>query len=107
MFRTPVLKVFKGKETIEFFTEKEFKHWEETEGKNIKGWTFKYYKGLGTSTSKEFAEYIDNIEDYLYSIELQDKEDKEAIELAFKSTLADERKDWLATPAMSFEDFVQ
>lgn len=107
MFRTPVMKVFlKNKKVLEFFSEAEFKEWEADEGSKVTGWNFKYYKGLGTSTSKEFSEYFDNMEKYLYNIEIKDGEDSEAIELAFKSSLADERKDWLSTPANNFEDYV-
>ena len=33
---------------------------EEMNNVTSKGWNIKYYKGLGTSTSKEFKEYFAN-----------------------------------------------
>lgn len=106
MFRTPVLKVTHKKEVIEFFTEREFKTWEEKEGSKLKGWSFKYYKGLGTSSSKEFKSYFENMDNYLYNLLVVDKADKDAIDLAFNGNRADDRKVWLETPAENFEDFV-
>lgn len=40
----------KGKETITFYTLPEYEAWKE--GTNTRGWSIKYYKGLGTSTAK-------------------------------------------------------
>lgn len=107
IFRTPLIKVFvKGKQHIQFFTEREFKVWEHAEGQKLKGWSHKYYKGLGTSSTKEFTEYLDNMEDYLFCIKLDDEVDKNAIDLAFNGERADDRKEWLTTPASNFEDFI-
>lgn len=107
VFRTPLLKVtLKDKSVLEFFTEREFKAWEKRDGARLKGWTFKYYKGLGTSTATEFKKYFENMENYLFSIDMVDQEDKDAIDLAFNGQRADDRKGWLETPAANFEDFV-
>jgi DNA topoisomerase-2 len=107
IFRTPLVKVFKGGKIIEqFFTEREFRIWEKSEGQNISGWKHKYYKGLGTSTTKEFAEYMDNYEKYLFQITMEDETDHDAVDLAFASNRADDRKVWLETGAANFEDFI-
>jgi len=107
IFRTPLVKVtVKGKPTLEFFTEREFREWEQGEGKTTKGWSHKYYKGLGTSTAAEFTHYLANMDNYLFRIDIEDEEDKNAIDLAFSSSRADDRKVWLETPAANFEDFV-
>ena len=46
----------KGKQTKVFYTMPEYETWKEET--NTKGWSIKYYKGLGTSTSKEAKEYF-------------------------------------------------
>jgi len=105
IFRTPLLKVnLKGKKVLEFFTEREFKDWQNTT--NEKGWSFKYYKGLGTSSAAEFKNYFENMENYLFQFTLNDKDDRDAIDLAFNHERANDRKEWLKTPALSFEDFI-
>ncbi|KAL7483431.1 hypothetical protein ACHAW6_009076 [Cyclotella cf. meneghiniana] len=52
-FITPIVKCTKGKKTHTFFTLPEYEEWKESTGNDAKGWTIKYYKGLGTSTSSE------------------------------------------------------
>jgi DNA topoisomerase-2 len=52
-FITPIVKCTKGKKTHTFFTLPEYEMWKEGTGNDAKGWTIKYYKGLGTSTSSE------------------------------------------------------
>lgn len=107
VFRTPLLKVvLKDKTVLEFFTEREFKAWEKSDGQKLKGWTHKYYKGLGTSTAAEFKNYFENMDNYLFKIEMEGKEDKDAIDLAFNGQRADDRKEWLESGAANFEDFI-
>lgn len=48
-FITPIVKVSKGKKSISFFSLPEYQHWLESTGNNGKGYTMKYYKGLGVS----------------------------------------------------------
>ena len=52
-FITPIVKCTKGKKIETFFTLPEYEEWKEGTGNDAKGWTTKYYKGLGTSTSSE------------------------------------------------------
>jgi DNA topoisomerase II len=58
-FVTPILKAVKGNEEKAFFTIPEFESW--AEGRNLKPWKIKYYKGLGTSSAKEAKEYFAEI----------------------------------------------
>lgn len=105
LFRTPLLKVtLKNKEVLQFFTEREFKAWEAETVE--KGYSFKYYKGLGTSTAKEFADYFSEMDRYLFKVYMNSKTDKDSIDLAFNGARADDRKKWLATPADNFEEFI-
>lgn len=59
-FITPLLKVTKGSNVESFFSIQEFNAWKDATP-NHKTWKVKYYKGLGTSTSKEGQEYFKNI----------------------------------------------
>jgi len=68
-----------------FYTLSDFEKWQESG--DAKGWTTKYYKGLGTSTSKEAKEYFqnmkvvnferDDIEAILLEKEQKEKEENE------------------------------
>ena len=107
IFRTPLVKVMlKNKTTLEMFTEREFKVWEAKDGQKTKGWNHKYYKGLGTSTPAEFKAYFDKLDSYLFRVDMENKEDVDAVDLAFNGQRADDRKVWLETPAANFEDFI-
>lgn len=107
ILRTPVVKVtLKDKSVLEFFTEREFKDWSETTGSKTKGWSHRYYKGLGTTKTVDFIPYMENPDKYLFQITMDNPEDHESIDLAFSGDRADDRKAWLETPAGNFEDFV-
>ena len=116
---TPIVKAFKGNETLTFYNLTDYESWvEKDQHKNYK---IKYYKGLGTSTSQEAKEYFIDIEtkliNYLWKI-VDDKiiedddddnededeieilpyktnDDEDAILLAFDKSRADDRKIWL------------
>ena len=60
---TPIVKVTKGKKVISFYNLTDYDQWKQ-ENKS-KGWNVKYYKGLGTSSSKEAKEYFHDLEDKL------------------------------------------
>jgi len=102
---TPILKVKKNKESIEFYTMTEFNVWKESI-ENIKSWEIKYYKGLGTSTSEEAKGYFTNFDDKNICYTLCDEQDTEEtikelsidkIELAFDKKRTEDRKMWLKT----------
>jgi len=61
-FITPIVKATKQKKSVTFFTLPEYDSWREDTGNDAKGWTIKYYKGLGTSTSAEAKDYFSNLE---------------------------------------------
>jgi DNA topoisomerase-2 len=126
---TPILKAKKGTQEKVFYNEGEYRAWKEatesmgggTVGVSTathaqpSGWTTKYYKGLGTSTGKEFKEYFEHkkIVDFTHSGEACDN----AIDMVFNKKRADDRKTWLATysrdryldtlqPSVTYEKFI-
>jgi DNA gyrase/topoisomerase IV subunit B len=109
---TPIVKVTKGKQILEFYSLTDYEKWVE---QNPIGWDIKYYKGLGTSTSEEAKKYFKDMKavKYVYNNDASD----EKLDLAFNKKRADERKEWLggydrqkildfAIPEVSYEDFV-
>jgi DNA topoisomerase-2 len=119
-FVTPIVKVSKshGKEVeeISFFTIPEYEAWKKTHNDG-KGWTSKYYKGLGTSTAKEAKEYFKNIEHHEIMFTFTGNKDNESIDLAFNKQRADDRKLWIngvkegthvdhSKDTLSYTDFV-
>ncbi len=113
---TPILRATKGSETKLFYNEGEYNAWKETLGaRGTAGWSVKYFKGLGTSTSKEFKQYFENkkIVDFVYSGETSDQ----TIDKIFNKKRADDRKEWLENydkncfldtnrPQVKYEEFV-
>ena len=76
---------------------------------NTRGLKAKYYKGLGTSTSKEAKEYFSALVSHKIDFEYVDTEDMDVIDLAFNKKFADKRKLWLETydPVSTFVDHSQ
>lgn len=106
ILRTPVILVtLKDKSEIEFFTERDFRDWEAGPGAKLK-WSMKYYKGLSSWKTPQFAGFLENLDKYLFKVTMDKEEDKQAIDLAFNSQRADDRKTWLETPAADFEEFI-
>jgi len=87
---TPILKAKKGTTELNFYNDGEYNVWKEEN--DIKGWKLKYYKGLGTSTGKEFREYFEKKK--LVGFEHSEKCD-DAIDMVFNKKRADDRKEWL------------
>lgn len=90
---TPILKATKLNKSICFYNIGEYEDWKKA-NQNESGYKIKYYKGLGTSTSKEFKEYFK--EKRIVEFELQD-EDMGLIDKIFNKTKADQRKQWLGS----------
>jgi len=90
---TPIIKIG----TQSFFTNQAYETWLEQHGGKIpRGMKVKYYKGLGTSTSKEAKEYFKEIG--RLTVKFGDNVDTtKSIVLAFDKTRADARKKWLET----------
>lgn len=88
---TPVLKAKKGQQDIVFYNDGEYEEWKETN--STAGWNIKYYKGLGTSTGKEFKEYFQHKK--LVYFQHEGKPSTDAIDMVFNKKRADDRKTWL------------
>jgi len=115
-FITPIVKCTKGKKSEAFFTLPEYEAWKESTGNDTKGWTIKYYKGLGTSTSSEAKEYFSNLniheisfneigDDHVSGLddEMNEEESRDVIntgasliEMAFSKSKVEARKWWLS-----------
>lgn len=107
IFRTPIVVVtLRNGAMLEFFTERDFTKWEEADGSKLKGWSRAYYKGLAKWDTNEFAQFLANTDRYMYKVTMDDDTDRDALDLAFNGTRADDRKAWLETPAANFEDFI-
>jgi DNA topoisomerase-2 len=95
---TPIVKARKGAtEVLEFYNNGEYNEWKNSVSQSGSvsqggGWKIKYYKGLGTSTGKEFREYFEKKK--LVAFHHTEKSD-DAIDLIFNKKRADERKEWL------------
>ena len=87
---TPILKAKKGSVELNFYNDGEYEEWKEEN--DTKGWKIKYYKGLGTSTGKEFREYFENKK--IVGFTNTEKSD-DTIDMVFNKKRADDRKDWL------------
>jgi DNA topoisomerase-2 len=88
---TPILKAKKGSRELSFYTESKYHKWRD-DNNNGKGWKIKYFKGLGTSSAKEFKEYFKKkkLVTFKYGDTCED-----AIAKVFDKTRADDRKKWL------------
>ena len=113
---TPILRAKKGSQLKLFYNDGEYNEWKESFGESgPTGWTIKYFKGLGTSTSSEFKEYFANkkIVDFVYSGKTSD----DIIDIIFNKKRADDRKGWLENydknayldttrPSVQYEQFI-
>lgn len=113
---TPILRATKGQQKLLFYNQGEYDSWRQSvEYANGRGWTTKYFKGLGTSTSAEFKEYFAHkkIVDFTHDNERSD----DAIDMVFNKKRPDDRKTWLenykkdafldtSRPAVSYDEFI-
>ena len=88
---TPILKARKGNKELLFYNEGEYEEWK-LKGEN-NGYKIKYYKGLGTSTAKEFKEYFQNKKEVMFHEDEEDKKDN--IDMIFNKKRSNDRKQWL------------
>lgn len=86
--QTPIVRVNQGKQEIDFMSLEDFKNWE---AKQTKSFTSNYLKGLGSNDTKYFKQYMFQ-EKYMSPIKFKDKEDADALDIAFDKTKADDRK---------------
>jgi len=110
---TPILKARKGNQELVFYNDGEYNTWKEHN--NPTGWKIKYYKGLGTSTGKEFREYFEKkkIVGFSHNGDLSNN----ALDMVFNKKRSDDRKGWLGNYSrdiyldtnsknISYEDFI-
>jgi len=91
---TPILKATKGGTSLAFYNEGEYRAWKESLSENGgTSWHIKYYKGLGTSTSKEFREYFEQKK--VVYFEHNGVSSDAALDLIFNKKKTGERKEWL------------
>ncbi|WVQ72377.1 hypothetical protein IAR50_001929 [Cryptococcus sp. DSM 104548] len=93
-FITPIVKVWKGKQEISFYTMPQYEEWKE-ENNDGRGWTSKYYKGLGSSTDADARKYFSALDKHRLPFEAMEPEDRLLIDMAFNKKKADDRKEWL------------
>ncbi|KAJ3363539.1 DNA topoisomerase 2 [Kappamyces sp. JEL0680] len=97
-FITPIVKATKGKganrREVSFFTIPEYERWKER-NENGKGWSLKYYKGLGTSTTEDAKKYFSDLGRHLKPFQVASDESRALIDMAFNKKKADDRKEWL------------
>mmetsp|Transcript_149615 Transcript_149615/g.363390 ORF Transcript_149615/g.363390 Transcript_149615/m.363390 type:complete len:1277 (-) Transcript_149615:203-4033(-) len=116
-FVTPIVKVTKASEVVTFFTQTEYEAWKEQKDGG-RGWSIKYYKGLGTSTAAEAKAYFSAMDDHRLDFEWKNKKEGEFIDMAFSKKRADDRKTWMneyvegtfvdhSQPSLTYEDFVK
>ncbi|GKB08597.1 DNA topoisomerase 2 [Tanacetum coccineum] len=108
-FITPIVKATnkKTKKVLSFYTMPEYEAWKESLGNKATDYKIKYYKGLGTSESKEGAEYFADLDHHMKDFVWADDKDGDAIELAFSKKKIDARKKWLrALQVWSLSAFV-
>lgn len=93
-FITPIVKVTKRSEQLSFYSLPEFEEWKSTTP-NYQTYSVKYYKGLGTSTSKEAKEYFTNMTRHRICFRYEGQQDDDHIVLAFSKKHVEHRKEWL------------
>ncbi|KAK5134560.1 DNA topoisomerase 2 [Meristemomyces frigidus] len=98
-FITPIIKTWKGdpknpRTKHDFFTMPEYEAWKLLPG-NHKGWDHKYFKGLGTSDTRDAQIYFSDLDKHLKRFHRMQEGEPELIELAFSKKKADARKQWL------------
>jgi DNA topoisomerase-2 len=89
---TPILKAKKNGQEKLFYNEGEYNVWKQEN--DTKGWNVKYYKGLGTSTGKEFKEYFANKKIVYFNHEGSVSDN--IIDMIFNKKRSEERKGWLS-----------
>ncbi len=111
---TPIIKAKRGQNEICFYNDREYDIWK-NDNNNGNGWSIKYYKGLGTSTSKEFKEYFKNKK--MIYFKYNNASCSSSLDKVFNKSRADDRKLWLSNynkecvldtnnESISYKDFI-
>ena len=100
-FITPIVKVTRKKQQISFFTIPEYEVWKE-ENQDGKGWTIKYFKGLGTSSNEDAKRYFADLDTHVKQFRPIDDAEHMLVDMAFNKKKADDRKEWLRQFVVQF-----
>ncbi|XP_054744997.1 DNA topoisomerase 2 isoform X2 [Anastrepha obliqua] len=95
-FITPIVKATKKDQVLSFYSLPEFEEWK-NDTPNHNTFNIKYYKGLGTSTSKEAKEYFQDMERHRIVFKYDGSVDDDAIVMAFSKKHVEDRKEWLTS----------
>lgn len=88
---TPIVKgMSTGGQVMSFYNLRDYHSFKEQHSSSK--WNYKYFKGLGTSTSKEFKDYFKNLNDI--TVNYTNPND-ESLLMAFSKDKSDQRKAWL------------
>ncbi|KAL8293500.1 hypothetical protein RQP46_000201 [Phenoliferia psychrophenolica] len=93
-FITPIVKATRNKKELSFFTIPQYETWKE-ENLDGRGWSIKYFKGLGTSTAADAKKYFGDMRQHRLPFAIMTDEEHELIDMAFNKKKADNRKEWL------------
>jgi DNA gyrase/topoisomerase IV subunit B len=88
-YRTPTLRVTFNRQTLKFYTKREYDEWV-LKTPNYQNWKHKYYKGLGTSKDTEIS---DDFQTPRVVLCFYDDKAAYTMKLHFDKRLADQRKD--------------
>jgi DNA topoisomerase-2 len=91
-----MIQVTKGQREHSFYTIPEYETWRE-QNNNGHGWTIKYYKGLGTSETKDAKKYFSAMNIHKKPFATVSDEERQMIDMAFSKKRIEERKEWLRT----------
>jgi DNA topoisomerase-2 len=112
---TPIVKVSRKKQSINFYSLQDYEAWKLEIGDYSRlGWSSKYYKGLGTSTTQEAKEYF---KDLMITTYVSNEFTTNSLDMAFNKDRANDRKVWLKSykqenvlnprdKEIGFDDFV-
>ena len=111
---TPIIKATKGSNILDFYNEVNYETWKSENNQN-NTWKIKYYKGLGTSTSKEFKQYFEDNKTVI--LKYNNDESDNNIDKVFNKKRACDRKEWLGNydreiyldtnnECVNYEDFI-
>nr|QBK94035.1 MAG: DNA topoisomerase II [Pithovirus LCPAC406] len=91
LLRTPIIRVWSGSRSTKFYNKEDYNRW----NKSRRTTKIKYYKGLGSSNSKDIQE---DYRDPRQTILIHDNEATATIEMVFDKEHSDQRKEWLSNP---------
>lgn len=92
MVRTPIVKIYRGKEIISLYDQLEYEKIYKQNRKDKRKLRIKYYKGLGTWSPTENEEYGKEVTFIEFK---EDDTSDDSISMAFHESRAAERKQWL------------